>query len=187
MKAILIILSMFISFAGCKTRKPESINVKKNNLQELSSAEITKKNSNVIKNVNKIHIESYIQEGNVLKTYPEANNTELHAGGVLFGRVLQNILTIYANRRIELKTIIYNKFRPMDNIDEDEVAFAKKFPPVYGSASINDRGYILFDFEDFYMVGLPLSEEIDKIVFTGYNKKTAMKFSILYFLDETKK
>lgn len=124
-----------------------------------------------------------IQFGKAYKSSPKAF-TDLHAGGLFFCVPYEEIITFFQDGKVELKRSVIETFRPMDGPSEIDAInnFNRK-----GTFKLSDRKYIVCEFEDFSMVGLPLDINQDILAFHCYFKLSGQQMGSAFKLSKETK
>jgi hypothetical protein len=109
-------------------------------------------------------------------------NTELHSGGIFFCIIYKNCLQFFENGKVELTKKIIDTFRPMDDNDVKHLENYK----VIGEHSINDRGYLVCEFDNLFwtFTGLPTEKDSSIIPFNIYDSRLSNKWSEVYKLED---
>jgi hypothetical protein len=109
-------------------------------------------------------------------------NTELHAGGLFFCIIYKNCLQFFEDGKVEMTKIIIDAFRPMDDSDVSHLENYK----IIGKYSINDRGYLVCEFEDLFWTFTGLSTEKDSsiIPFNIYDNRLSKNWSEVYTIEK---
>jgi hypothetical protein len=110
-------------------------------------------------------------------------NTELHAGGLFFCIIYQNCLQFFENGKVELTKKIIDAFRPMD---ENDVRHLENYK-VIGNYSLNDRGYLVCEFEDLFLTytGISTEKSTNIIPFHIYDSRLSNRWSEVYTNTES--
>lgn len=108
-------------------------------------------------------------------------NTDLHAGGLFFCIIYQNCLEFSDNGNVTLTKKIMDAFRPMD---ENDVRHLENYR-ITGKYHLNERGYLICDFEDLLLqyTGLPTEKNPSVIPFHIYDKRFASMRSEVYIME----
>lgn len=105
--------------------------------------------------------------------------TDLHAGGIFFCVPYQECIIFRENGIVEITRKVIERFRPMDGQNEiDEINNFK----LVGKYLISDRDYLLCEFENLTMTGLPLIENSNTLAFHCHRKRGNREFSSVYTL-----
>ena len=107
-------------------------------------------------------------------------STDLHAGSIFFCIPYKEILIFYENGNVELKRRIIERFRPMDGQDVDRINNYR----LEGKFSVSSRNYIICEFEELKMTGLPLKEHPNMIAFHCYRKGDYPSLSKVFQLKD---
>ena len=120
-----------------------------------------------------------IQFERAYKSGPKAS-TDIHAGGIFFCVLYEEIIKFWKNGRVELTKKVIENFRPMDGQSEmDEIDNFK----LIGTYKLSDRAYIECNFEDFSMIGLPLEINKDILTFHCYHQANGYQFGNAFKLS----
>lgn len=110
-------------------------------------------------------------------------NTHLHAGGLFFCIIYQNCLEFFHDGKVELTKKVIDAFRPMD---ENDVRHLENYK-ITGKYHLNDRGYLICDFEDLFwrFTGLPTEKDNSTIPFHVYDSRLTNQWSIVFKIEST--
>lgn len=106
-----------------------------------------------------------IQFGKEYVSGPKAT-TDLHVGGIFFCILYEEVLIFHENGDIELTKRVIERFRPMDGQDVDRI---NNFQ-LNGKFFLSDRNYIVCEFPELKMTGLPLEKHPNMIAFDCHQK-----------------
>lgn len=109
-------------------------------------------------------------------------NTDLHAGGLFFCIIYQNCLEFFDDGSVVFTKRVVDAFRPMDDTDIRHIENFK----IIGKHYMNDRGYLLCEFQDLFLTFTGLATEKDKsmIPFHIYDRRLSNRWSEVYKIED---
>ncbi len=126
-------------------------------------------------------MEARIQLGQKYCSGPIAS-TDLHAGGIFFCIIYHQVLKFLPQGVVTLTNEILDELRPMDDYDVKQIVNSKQV----GRFSINDRGYIYCEFEEFTLTGSFSTLHPTMLAFHRYNKNTGYQVGLVVTLQAGK-
>lgn len=101
--------------------------------------------------------------------------TDLHAGGIFFCVLYEEVLVFRPNNIVELSVRVIDNWRPFD--DEQENLTSMSANGVYG---LDGNGFLECDFPNVSFTGLPCKIRSDWLAFHVFDRVTARSKSRVY-------